>query len=107
MFRRAIELNPNYATAHHWYSSMLTGAGRLDEALAQAERAAELDPLSSVITNESWPRRWRVQGRFRGGGERLPKGDQAIDPSTPGGVSGPRSSECLCAQRFADAVPWL
>ena len=49
MFRRAIELNPNYAPAHHWYSMMLGIVGRLDEALAQAERAVELDPLSAVI----------------------------------------------------------
>jgi tetratricopeptide (TPR) repeat protein len=49
-FRRAIELNPTYATAHHWYSDFLAETGRPEEALAAAERAAALDPLSPIIT---------------------------------------------------------
>lgn len=49
LFRRAVELNPSYATAHHWYSDFLAEAGRPAEALAEAERAAELDPLSPII----------------------------------------------------------
>jgi serine/threonine-protein kinase len=48
-FKRAIELNPNYPTAHHWYSIFLKGLGRNDEAAAMIQRAQELDPLSSVI----------------------------------------------------------
>ncbi|MEY2540306.1 MAG: hypothetical protein QOG67_4046 [Verrucomicrobiota bacterium] len=49
-FRRAIELNPNYATAHHWYgNSLLVSLGRFDEAIKQGERAVELDPLSLII----------------------------------------------------------
>ncbi len=44
-FKRAIELNPKYATAYHWYSIMLLGLGRKDEALAMIQRAHELDPL--------------------------------------------------------------
>jgi TolB-like protein/DNA-binding winged helix-turn-helix (wHTH) protein/Tfp pilus assembly protein PilF len=48
-FRRALELDPGYATAHHWYSSYLESAGRMDEAFAEARRAQELDPLSLVI----------------------------------------------------------
>lgn len=50
-YRRALELNPNYPTARHWYSIHLRDMGRLDEALAQAKRAHELDPLSSVISS--------------------------------------------------------
>ncbi len=38
LFRRAVELNPSYATAHHWYSDFLAEAGRPEEALAEAER---------------------------------------------------------------------
>ena len=49
-FKQAIELNPNYATAYHWYSIMLLGLGRKDEALAMIQRAHELDPMSSIIT---------------------------------------------------------
>ena len=50
-FLRAIELNPNYPTAHHWYSRYLRGTGRLDEAFREIKRAEELDPLSLVIIN--------------------------------------------------------
>ena len=45
-FKRAIELNPNYATAHHWYSEYLLTMGRNEEAIAEIKRAQELDPLS-------------------------------------------------------------
>src|SRR5467141_2603562 len=50
-FRRAIELNPNYATAHHFYSIYLMAAGRQAEAQAQIKRAQELDPLSLIINS--------------------------------------------------------
>jgi DNA-binding winged helix-turn-helix (wHTH) protein/TolB-like protein/Flp pilus assembly protein TadD len=48
-YRRAIELNPNYATAHHWYSDFLAMMDRQTEAMAEVKRALELDPLSLVI----------------------------------------------------------
>jgi serine/threonine protein kinase/Flp pilus assembly protein TadD len=48
-FKRAIELNPNYPTAYHWYSILLKSLGRNDESAAMIKRAQELDPLSSVI----------------------------------------------------------
>jgi TolB-like protein/Tfp pilus assembly protein PilF len=49
-FRRAIELNPNYATAHQWYAETgLVPLGQFEEAIAEARRALELDPLSLVI----------------------------------------------------------
>jgi TolB-like protein/Tfp pilus assembly protein PilF len=49
-FRRAIELNPNYATAHHWYAmGVLTPLGRFDDAIAESRRALEIDPLSIII----------------------------------------------------------
>jgi serine/threonine protein kinase/tetratricopeptide (TPR) repeat protein len=48
-FKRAIELNPSYPTAHHWYSLMLCESGRFDEAQAEIRLAQELDPLSLVI----------------------------------------------------------
>jgi TolB-like protein/DNA-binding winged helix-turn-helix (wHTH) protein/Flp pilus assembly protein TadD len=48
-FRRAIELNPGYATAHHWYAWHLSLLGRYDEAIAEMRRALNLDPLSLVI----------------------------------------------------------
>jgi len=48
-FRRAIELNPGYATAHRWYGTLLSGLGRHDEAVALVKRSLELDPLSLII----------------------------------------------------------
>ena len=49
-YQRAIELNPNYATVHHWYGSgPPLVMGRFDEAIAELKRAQELDPLSLII----------------------------------------------------------
>ena len=46
---RAIELNPNYALAHHYFADYLKAMGRFDEAIEQIEKAQELDPLSLAI----------------------------------------------------------
>lgn len=53
-YKRAIELNPNYASAHHFYAfGNLRTRGRFDEALSQIRKAKELDPLSlQISTNE-------------------------------------------------------
>jgi serine/threonine-protein kinase len=48
-YQRAIELNPGYATAHHWYSGCLRAVGRVQESLAEIQRALELDPLSLAM----------------------------------------------------------
>jgi serine/threonine protein kinase/tetratricopeptide (TPR) repeat protein len=48
-FKRAIELNPNYPQAHHWYAIFLVWSGRPDEGLAEIRRAQEMDPLSLPI----------------------------------------------------------
>jgi len=45
-FKKAIELNPNYGPAHHWYSHLLLAMGRFDESLTESKRFVELDPLS-------------------------------------------------------------
>jgi eukaryotic-like serine/threonine-protein kinase len=50
-FRRAIELNPGYASAHQWYGQYFEKLGRFDEALREMKRAQELDPLSLNINN--------------------------------------------------------
>jgi TolB-like protein/Flp pilus assembly protein TadD len=51
-FKRGLELNPNYATGHHWYALYLYQVGRRDEALSEMKRAKDLDPLSLVINAE-------------------------------------------------------
>jgi len=48
-FKHAIELNPNYPIAHHWYGGYLSAMERHNEALAQAKEGLELDPLSLII----------------------------------------------------------
>jgi TolB-like protein/DNA-binding winged helix-turn-helix (wHTH) protein len=48
-YRRALELNPGYANAHHWYGYYLLLSGRVTEGEAEMRRALELDPLSPII----------------------------------------------------------
>jgi len=48
-YRRAIELNPNYATAHQWLAEHLAATKRNDEALVEIRRALELDPFSVIM----------------------------------------------------------
>ncbi|MDH2900891.1 MAG: adenylate/guanylate cyclase domain-containing protein [archaeon] len=49
-FRKAIELNPNYAPAHQFYADYLKALGRFDEALLEMKQAHEIDPLSLAIS---------------------------------------------------------
>jgi tetratricopeptide (TPR) repeat protein len=60
-FRRAIALNPSYATAHHWYAECLSVTGRPDEALAELEQALSLDPLSSQIRAQTGLQLYRMR----------------------------------------------
>jgi TolB-like protein/DNA-binding winged helix-turn-helix (wHTH) protein/Tfp pilus assembly protein PilF len=57
-FRRAIELNPNYATAHQWYGYYLAAMSRFQEALEEARKAQQIDPLSLSINTT-------LAGRYR------------------------------------------
>jgi TolB-like protein/Tfp pilus assembly protein PilF len=52
-FRRAIVLDPNYATGHHWYAEHLAFLGRFDEAFPEIQRARQLDPLSLIIQTDN------------------------------------------------------
>jgi tetratricopeptide (TPR) repeat protein len=49
LYRKAIQLNPNYATAHQWLGEILGVLGRMEEGLVETYRAMELDPLSRVV----------------------------------------------------------
>ncbi len=51
-FKLAMELNPNYATAPHWFSQWLLNMGRIEESLQMISRAAELDPVSQAILKD-------------------------------------------------------
>ena len=51
-YKKALELNPSYATAHQWYSEFLTYMGRHDESIAEGHKAQEIDPLSLIINND-------------------------------------------------------
>jgi TolB-like protein/Tfp pilus assembly protein PilF len=63
-FRRAIELNPNYAMAHHWLGiGPLMRSGRFDDAIAECKRAVELDPLS-LINNADLGHTYRAARRY-------------------------------------------
>ncbi len=61
-FRRALELNPNNAVAHHWYATYLSMTGRHSEALQEIERAQSLDPASKSILADKGDLLW-VAGR--------------------------------------------
>jgi len=51
-FKKAISLNPNYATAHQWYASYLAAVGRLDESVVEVRTARELEPFSLTIYSD-------------------------------------------------------
>jgi len=51
-FRRAIENNPSYPLARHWYAYHLISLGRVDEAIAEIEQAEEIDPTSLIINTD-------------------------------------------------------
>jgi TolB-like protein/DNA-binding winged helix-turn-helix (wHTH) protein len=51
-FKRAIDLDPNYSIAHHWYAFDLAAMGRMDEAVAEVKRARQTDPLSAIINTD-------------------------------------------------------
>jgi eukaryotic-like serine/threonine-protein kinase len=51
-FRRAIELNPDYATAHHWYGEFLGLTGRFDDGIKELKVAQQIDPLSPIINTD-------------------------------------------------------
>ncbi len=62
-YKRALQLNPDDARAHHWYAGYLTYVGRFDEGIAEEQRARDLDPLSLPINN-ALAGRLLVAGRY-------------------------------------------
>ncbi|HVQ36578.1 MAG TPA: protein kinase [Pyrinomonadaceae bacterium] len=83
LYRRALELNPNYQLAHEWYSSLLVGTGRFAEGVREIRRAEELDPLAPrTMTLVAWTT--YQAGEFA---ESLAKAEEIIelDPNYPQG----------------------
>ncbi|MFZ0887760.1 MAG: hypothetical protein WA005_04850, partial [Candidatus Binataceae bacterium] len=77
--RRAITLNPSYASAREWYGYLLVNQARFDEALAEITRGSELDPLSAAIANDlAFP--LMFQGRYEAAKGQLRK-TLELDPS--------------------------
>ena len=72
-YKRAIELNPSYSVAHHWYGDgYLAAVGRMDEAIAELRQAQELDPLSLAIGTDL-AKRLCFAGKYDEGMERFRK----------------------------------
>lgn len=65
-FRRAIDLNPNNAVAHHWYATYLSTVGRHAESVAEIERAQSLDPASKAILADKGDLLWLAGQRDEG-----------------------------------------
>jgi TolB-like protein/DNA-binding winged helix-turn-helix (wHTH) protein/Tfp pilus assembly protein PilF len=63
-FARAIELNPNYATAHHWYAYFLVSQNRPDEAIAEIKRARDLEGPTSLSVNTDIGEIYSWAGRY-------------------------------------------
>ena len=74
-FRRALQLNPSYALAHHWFGEFLVLRGRADEGLAELRQAESLDPLSLPIKNDLA----RALYRTRHYDEAIAKAQQVLD----------------------------
>ena len=72
-YKRAIELNPSYSVAHHWYGDgYLAAVGRMDESIAELRQAQELDPLSLIIGTDL-AKRLCFAGQYDEGMERFRK----------------------------------
>lgn len=78
-YKQALALSPNDALAHHWYAEFLVARGRFDEALAEIQRAQELDPLSLVIAAD-WGKLLYFNRRYDDAAAQLQKALK-MDPS--------------------------
>ncbi len=78
-FKRAIELDPNYTSAHHFYALLLASLGRWQEANGQIKRALELEPFSLII-NSSAGRILYLERQYDQAGEQLRK-TLELDPN--------------------------
>ncbi|MBS1240571.1 MAG: hypothetical protein H6R45_1277 [Proteobacteria bacterium] len=103
-YRLAIKLNPNYATALHWYSGLLAAQGKAQESLAFAEKAQAVDPLSAPV-NLDVGRAFERLGRFD---EALRSYQRVIEiePSMPAAYAGIAGLQGFAFGRMDLAIPW-
>ena len=104
-YRKAIELNSNYATAHQWLSGLLLWSGRIAEALGHAKEAVRLDPLSAIV-NASLGDVLEGAGRFADA-ETYYRRAVAIDPAMAGGYARIGTLDAYALNRLAEAVPFV
>ena len=103
-FRRAIELNPNYASAQQWLYQVLDAQGRTEEALQALAQAEEADPLSPVILRYVGYAAW-VAGRDA---EALQKWDRVLElEGEPEWIVADRACFCIKRSMRAEALEWL
>ncbi len=103
-FRRAIDRNPNYPTAHHWYSFLLGLQGRDAESLQSMQNAAELDPMS-VLLQSVYGSYLIEEGQFDQGFARLNRA-RAIDPLSPIPYHSMAQILAVYFGRIGDAIPF-
>jgi TolB-like protein/Tfp pilus assembly protein PilF len=104
-FQRALELNPNYVTAYHWYSILLSGPlGRNAEALVLIRKAAELDPRSPIIL-QNVGAVYAGAGRFEESLAWFRKSIE-VDPDFPGGYQWIGDHYWGAAAQLDEAVRW-
>jgi TolB-like protein/Tfp pilus assembly protein PilF/predicted Ser/Thr protein kinase len=114
-YRRAIELDPNYATAHHWYGEFLGFQGRFDEAFAEFDRARQLDPLSLIIASDRgallyFARQYdRSIEQFRqvlAVEPGFPRAFIIVNPLTENGMVAEALAEIERFRRYGEDAPW-
>ena len=99
MFRRAIELNPNYVPAHQWLQRSAWHFGRRRRGVRLCQRAWELDPLSAVVDGSAWADDQETVGRFTRP-RRVPQGDRDRSIETERGICSIAFSKAYALKRF-------
>jgi TolB-like protein/DNA-binding winged helix-turn-helix (wHTH) protein/Flp pilus assembly protein TadD len=103
-FERAIALNPNYVTAHHWHAYNLITMGRWREAIAEMERARAIDPVSLIINTDLG----HIYYLARQNENALAALRQALEMDPNFGIARERLGEVYAAQgRYEDAIAEL
>ena len=128
-YRRALELNPNYPTAHQWLGEQLSAIKRPDEAISEIRRALELDPLSLIINRiyadilvaarrydeaiEQYKKVIQLDPNFAAthfflGRAYEAKGlyDEAVKEYTLSGATGPGANDALARQEIYKKSGW-